>query len=398
VSNIPVAIIGAGPYGLSLAAHLQARKIEHRIFGRPMQFWADIAAAGSKRYLKSYCFGTNIPAPTSGFSFADHNRPRGLETFEPCSINNFVAYGNWFQQSNVPWVETVDVESVERRASGFALSLANGERCIADRVVIATGLTGFSYIPPELACLPQPLVMHTSTVTSFASLKGRDIAVIGAGQSALEAAALLHEAGARPQLLVRGNSVLWHTRTPLKRCFWRRLRWPISRLGVGPKAWALANIPGAMHRAPEGWRIHIVRNFLPPAGAWWLRDRVQDRLPVSLGARLVEAYEAAGRVTLELSLATQSGERRLTVDHVVAGSGYKVDVDRLHFIRPNLRSAIRRCDGAPKLNAAFETSVSGLYFIGPASAMSFGPLFRFVVGAEYSVRVVSARLATDQVR
>jgi FAD-dependent urate hydroxylase len=401
VNTVAVAIIGAGPYGLSLAAHLRARKIEHRIFGRPMRFWADIAAAGGERYLKSYCFGTNISAPAPGYSFADYNGPRGLETFEPCSIENFVAYGNWFQQSNVPWVETVNVESVEQRASGFALKLGDGERCIADRVVIATGLTGFSYVPPELALLPKPLVTHTSEVASFAAHKGRDVAVIGAGQSALEAAALLQEAGAQPQLLVRGNSILWQTRIPLKRSFWRRLRSPISKLGTGPKAWALTRFPGAMHRVPETWRIRFVRSHLPPEGAWWLRDRVENKMPISLGARLVAAHEAAGRVTLDLSLATEGCKRRVTVDHVIAGSGYKIDVDRLHFIHPKLRAAIRRCEGAPRgapsgaprLNAAFETSVPGLYFIGPASAMSFGPLFRFVVGAEYSVRVISARLA-----
>jgi FAD-dependent urate hydroxylase len=393
VSRVAVAIIGAGPYGLSLAAHLAARNVEHRIFGRPMQFWSDIAEAGGERYLKSYCFGTNIATPTPGYSFADYSKPRGLETFEPCSMGDFAAYGHWFQQRNVPWVEPVEVERVDRQTHGFAVILADGERFAADRVVIATGLACFAHVPPVIASLPLALATHTSGITSFAAFKGREVAVIGAGQSALEAAALLREAGAQPQLLVRENSILWQTRVSLKRSLWRRLRSPISGLGTGPKAWGLTHFPGAMHRVPATWRTRFVKNHLPAEGAWWLRDRVENRMPVHFGATVVEAREAAGRVALKLRLAQDGCERQLVADHIVAGSGYDIDVERLEFIHPKLRCAIQRHERAPRLDAAFETSVPGLHFIGPASAMSFGPLFRFVVGAEYSVRVVSAHLA-----
>jgi FAD-dependent urate hydroxylase len=393
VSRVDVAVIGAGPYGLSLAAHLAARNIEHRIFGRPMEFWSNIADAGGERYLKSYCFGTNISTPTPGYSFADYNGPRGLETFEPCSMGNFAAYGLWFQQSNVPWVEPIEVSGVDRQAQGFAVTLADGESVVADRVVIATGLSSFAHIPPVIASLPRDLATHTSKIASFAAFQGREVAVIGAGQSALEAAALLREAGARPQLLVREDSILWQHRISLKRNLWQRLRSPISGLGTGPKAWGLTHFPGAMHHVPATWRTQFVKTHLPAEGAWWLRDRVENRIPVHLGATVVSAREVAGRVALDVRLAKDGSARQLAVDHVVAGSGYDVDVERLKFVDPRLRSAIRRVERTPELDANFETAVSGLHFVGPASAMSFGPLFRFVVGAEYSARVVSAHLA-----
>jgi cation diffusion facilitator CzcD-associated flavoprotein CzcO len=391
MSRIAVAIIGAGPYGLSLAAHLSVRKIENRIFGHPMRFWSDIAEAGGERYLKSFCFGTNLSTPASGYSFADYNEPRGLETFEPCSMANFTAYGRWFQQHNVPWVEPVEVERVDQQSGGFAIHLSDGERFVADRVVIATGLSGFAYVPPVLASLPPALAAHTSRITSFAAFKGCEVAVVGAGQSALEAAALLREAGAQPQLLVRKNSILWHDRASLRPNLWHRLRWPISGLGRGLKAKALTHFPGAMHRVPAIWRTRFVKTHLPAEGAWWLRHRVETRLPIHLGATVVKAREASGRVALEL--ASDAGERRLMVDHVIAGSGYDIDVERLVFISRDLRCAIQRLGRAPKLSATFETSVSGLHFIGPSSATSFGPLFRFVTGAEYSARVVSAHLS-----
>jgi hypothetical protein len=149
-----------------------------------------------------------------------------------------------------------------------------------------------------------------------------------------------------------------------------------------------------MYRLPATWRTRFVKNHLPAEGAWWLRDRVENRLPVHFGTTVVEAREAAGRVGLKLRIAKDGGECEFVVDHVIAGSGYDIDVDRLEFIHPKLRCAVERLEGAPRLNATFETSVSGLHSIGPTSAMSFGPLFRFVVGAEYTARVVSAHLAT----
>jgi thioredoxin reductase len=358
-----------------------------------MQFWSRIAEAGGERYLKSYCFGTNISAPSPGYTFADHNRPRGLETFEPCSMQNFATYGRWFQQNLVPWVEDVDVERLDRQTGGFVLTLADGSRCDADRVVVATGLSGFAHIPALLGSLPAALVVHTSGISSFAAFKGRDVAVVGAGQSALEAAALLFEAGARPQLLVREDAILWQTRVSRERSLWRQVRSPIVGLGTGPKAWALTNFPGAMHNVPDAWRTRFTKSHLPAEGAWWLRNRVENKFPIHRGVTVVEALEAGGRTALKLRTAKGSFERQLVVDHIVAGTGYNIDVERLAFIEKKLRGAIARLERSPRLNGSFESSVPRLHFIGPASAMSFGPLFRFVVGAEYSARAVSACVA-----
>jgi FAD-dependent urate hydroxylase len=394
VSSVPVAIIGAGPYGLSLAAHLAARKVTHRIFGRPMRFWSDVAEAGGARFLRTYCFGTNISTPRSGFSFADYSRPRGLETFEPCSIADFAAYGHWFQQSNVPWVEPIDVSHVTAHGKGFALTLADGERVIADRVILAIGLTCFDHVPPALASLASGLAIHTSRIANFAAFKGRDVAVIGAGQSALEAAALLHEVGARPQLLVREKSIHWMNRVPSSRNLWQKIRSPISSLGSGPKAWALAHFPGFLHRLPAEWRSSIMNDYLPPGGAWWLRERIEDQVSVHSGTTVVAAREVGGRVELRLGF-DEGRERMLVVDHVIAGTGYDIDVERLAFLDPEIRCGIRRLGRAPNLDSNFETSVAGLSIVGPASAQSFGPLFRFVAGAEYAARVVSAHVAAS---
>jgi len=393
-----VAIIGAGPYGLSLAAHLAARNIEHRIFGTPMRFWVNVAAAGSRRFLKSYCFGTNLSAPKPGFSFADYNGPRGLETFEPCSIGNFAAYGQWFQENNVPWVEPVDVANVKREGDGFVVKLANEAQLLASTVVVATGLSGLAQTPRVLETLPSGRYTHTANVTSFEAFRGQAVAVIGGGQSALEAAALLHEAGARPQLLVRDEGVLWHHQVRQERSLWRKIRSPITGLGTGPKAWALTKFPGGMHRLPGPWRTRFVKNHLPAEGAWWLRERVEGVLPIHCSTEIVRAGEHGSQLALQLREGKTGRERRLDVDHVIAGSGYVIDVERMTVLDPKLRSRIQRLEAAPRLNSVFETSVPGLHFVGPSSAMSFGPLYRFVVGAEYTAETISDHLAANAVR
>lgn len=387
-----VAIIGGGPYGLSLASHLAARNVPHRIFGQPMAFWSQIARAGSRRYLKSYCFGTNISSPQPGSTFADYNERRGLETFEPCSIANFAEYGLWFQERHVDWIEPVDVANVSRRGQGYLLTLSNGDAVEASDVIVATGLANFAKMPHALRALPGALATHTARVDSFAAFQGLEVAVLGSGQSSLEAAALLHEAGASPRLLIRKPSTLWMTRGSRTPTLWQRIRWPVSALGGSPKAWALTQLPGAFHRLPACGRALFLRNFLPPEGAWWLRERVEALVPVEYDTSVVAGQAIGNRVSLRLRGADKQ-DRELLVDRVIAGTGYEVNVERIPFLAPELRSAIARQGCAPRLDASFQSSVRGLRFAGPASSMSFGPVFRFVAGAEYTARTIAAALS-----
>jgi hypothetical protein len=388
-----VAIIGGGPYGLSLASHLAARNIAHRIFGQPMAFWSQIARAGERRYLKSYCFGTNISSPRPGSTFADYNAPRGLETFEPCSIANFAEYGLWFQQQQVDWIEPVDVANVSRFKQGYVLRLNNGDEVEASDVIVATGLANFAKTPHALQALPDAVVTHTAKVDSFAAFRGLEVAVIGNGQSALEAAALLHEAGASPRLLIRELSTIWMTQRSRTPTLWQRIRWPMSPLGGSPKSWALTQLPGAFHQLPPCGRKLLLKNFLPPEGAWWLRERVETVVPVDYDTSVVDGRMIGNRVSLRLRRGADEKDHELVVDHVIAGTGYDVNVDRIPFLAPELRSVIARRGSGPRLDASFQSSVPGLRFVGPTSSASFGPMFRFVAGAEYTARTISKVLS-----
>jgi lysine/ornithine N-monooxygenase len=395
LTNTDVAIVGAGPYGLSIAAHLRRFGVDFRIFGEPTKFWVDIAQGATDRYLKSLSIGTNIYTPDDGYSFPEYCLKRGLESFEPCAIRDFANYGIWVQRNIVPNVEGLNVSNICRIGNAYHLSLSDGESVVARRVVLATGLTSFAVIPKELAQVPQCLVSHTSKIQNFQSLSGRDVCVIGGGQSALEAAKLLHDAGARPRLLVRDSQVLWNKRVPLKCTWWQKLRSPISGLGAGPKAWLLAKFPGAIHYAPERWRVRFVARHLPAEGAWWLRERVQKHVQISLNCIVTGAIEKDGRLLVSI-YDRNHGEDQVTCDFIVAGTGFRADVDQLSFLSTELRSAVSRLERAPKLNRHFESSVPGLFFIGPSSALSFGPLYRFVVGASYAAPHLSAHLASTR--
>jgi thioredoxin reductase len=391
VNRTTVAIVGAGPYGLSLAANLASRGVETCLFGKPMAFWERIARAAPRRYLKSYCFGADIPVPEA-IGFSDWSRARGLETFEPCAISDFVDYGLDLRRRFVPSITESMLADIRMTGPKFLLRTEAGDELAAERVIIATGLAYFETIPRELGSLPKELLLHSNAVTDYRSYRGKRVAIVGGGQSALEAAALVHEAGGEAELIVRDRLIRWMTRQSRERNLLERLRSPISGLGSGPKAWILTNLPGACRLVPDGPRINFLRRHLPPEGAWWLRPRVDGIVSTRLATVVRGAAVVGEQVTLTLSTNGASAHEG-RYDSVIVATGFRPDVDRLSFLGRALREEVRRIDRAPRLDQNFQSSVPGLYFAGPSSAASFGPLFRFVVGAHHTAATLVGHLA-----
>jgi thioredoxin reductase len=391
MSEADVAIIGAGPYGLSLAAHLRARGVALRIFGQPMKFWHDMPRG---LYLKSLAFATNVAVPEAGFTFAEWCRAQGLEDFEPCSMDSFARYGLWMKNRFVPDVEPVDVASVAARGHGFEIALATGEHVLARRVVTAIGLSYFARVPTALSGLPPALASHTFFHSDYTRFAGREVAVLGAGASAIEAGALLHEAGARVQVLIRSNKAVFHGRMERDRPLLERMRHPSSVLGPGLKNWALEQFPLGVRLLPEAPRVRFVSRHLGPAAPWWIRDRFVGKVPLHPNTEVVASERLGERVRLTLLEGGTRG-RTIDVDHVVAGTGYEFDLDRVSILDADLRKRVRRVERAPALSRHFESSVRGLYFIGPVSALSFGPLFRFVCGASHAAPTVARHVVTQ---
>lgn len=389
MNTAAVAIIGAGPYGLSIAAHLRGRGVPYRIFGDPMQTWKPMPRSLS---LKSLGFASSLSIPVRGTDFPTWLGARGLETLEPISYADFTQYGLELQRTFVPDCEPVVVSKVELAGRGrFALTLQSGEHLETRAVVVAVGVGPFQRMPPDLEKLGRSLVSHTFGNYVFSSYAGQRVAVVGAGQSALEAAVLLHEAGAQVQLISR-EPPIFHGHTPRNRPLLDRIREPLTVLGAGRKNWVLEHLPWAVRYAPEAPRVRLARTYLGPAGAWWLRDRFEGKVKVTSPVTITSVRERAGRAVLRLS--SQSGpEREEEFAHVVCGTGFDHDLRRLGFLAP-LRDRLSLIQGrAPALSGHFESSVRGLYFVGPFSAYAFGPLFRFVCGATYTAPTVAGHLA-----
>jgi cation diffusion facilitator CzcD-associated flavoprotein CzcO len=389
--SVEVAIIGAGPNGLGLATHLRKRGVEHRIFGSPMQTWRDLP---QNMNLKSLGFATSIPTPDGSRTFPEFCRANGLEDYEPIEYSTFARYGMELQRELVPYVENTKVTHLTRRGAEFELTLESGEVVRARRVVVATGLTYLARMPSEFAGLSPERIKHTWGFGNFEAYTDKDVIVVGAGSSALERAALLHEHGARVRVLVR-RDVQWGSRglREWERSLIDRIRVPISSVGHGRENWVLEHVPWLMHWLPASKRLPFTRNHLGPAPAWWLRDRVDGLFPIQEHTSILAARVDGEKVVVRVR---EQGvdEYEIAADYVVAGTGYDFDVDRIAFLDESLRRRIDRWEQAPKLSRHFESSVPGLYFIGPISAPSFGPLVRFVAGSAFAVGAVSGHLAS----
>ena len=394
-ARVDAVVIGAGPYGLATAAHLAADGVAARTFGEPMESWRERMPVGM--YLKSTPLASSISAPAPGSTLADFCAAVGedpLVGHHPVPIDCFIRYGLWFMERNVPEVEPARVVRVARDAGAFSVLLEGGEEAAAASVVVASGLSQVAFVPPELAGLwaeGSGLVSHSSEHRDLSRLAGKRVAVLGAGQSALENAAILHEHGAHVEVFLRGARVRFAD-APADVAVQGRgtLLKPESPLGPGWSLFTFSRRAGQFRYLPTPTRLRLVADVLGPSGAWWLRERVEGHVPVHVGHRLERAASNGDEVTL--TFAAPGGERRTAVfDHVMAATGYRVDVDALNFLDDGLRGQIARTAGTwPALNPRFGSSVPGLYFTGLAAAASFGPLMRFVCGTEFAARRVAA--------
>lgn len=392
---VDVAIVGAGPYGLSLGAHLNAAGVPLRQFGMPMQLWREHMPVGM--YLKSQGFASNLSDPAGRHSLRAFCASTGREYADyglPVSLETFVAYGDWFRRAQVPNLEEVMVTDVTPAGGHYALSLADGTVALARTVVVATGVQHFPHLPATLAELPAQVCTHPSAHPDLAVFADREIAVIGAGQSALESAALLHESGARVTVIARTSKLAWNGEPlPLQRPLLRRLREPEATLGSGWGTWFYSTQPHLYRRLPATRRIHTARTALGPAGAPWLRPRVEGKIRTLLGQTV--RWAAVDDVGARLGLRAADGTtREITTDHVLSATGYRANLERLTFLDDALRASVRTLAGTPDVGPDFQSSVPGLYFIGPAVAPTFGPVMRFVCGSDYAARTVARALTT----
>jgi cation diffusion facilitator CzcD-associated flavoprotein CzcO len=380
--SVDVAIIGAGPYGLSLAAHLRSRGVEFRIFGEPMGSWKNNMPQGM--LLKSYPWASNIAEPGT-FTVKKYCAASNLpydDTMEALPRETFISYGEAFQARFVPSVERKMIVSLEPAARGFHATFDDGTTVQARRVVVAVGTSAFQYVPPT-ACHLRDVISHSGDYGPLDGLAGKKVVVVGSGSSATDLSALLHERGNDVSLIARTASLNF-AGTIRQRGSIERAMAPDSGIGEGWTLQVCASVPWMVHYLPEHIRIRLAHTrALGPLGGSFMRDRVIGKVPLLLGRKLVDV-KSNGMVELR-TVAADGTNDTIRADHVIFATGYKIDVGRLSFLG-RLRKGMRLIHTAPRLSRHYQSSVPGLHFIGPASANSFGPVCRFVFGTPHPAR------------
>jgi FAD-dependent urate hydroxylase len=376
-SNCNVVVVGAGPYGLSAAAYLREAGVEARVFGDPMSFWQNQMPVGM--CLRSNWGASHIADPNQTLTLDAYCREKGNHVSRPIPLDRFVDYGHWYQSQAVRDLEKRDVRSIDIAGCGFKILMADGEEFTARRVVVAAGISAFAARPAEFAGIPSALASHTSEHNDLRKFKSQKIAVIGAGQSALESAALFKEAGILVEVIGRKKTLNWVGLHPRLHHLGTLSKMLYSKRDVGPAGISrLVAMPHIFRRFPRSFQDRTAYRAIRPAGAGWLQARIAG-IPITLGHKVISAEVAGSQLRLRLD----DGSDRL-VDHALLATGFRVDVSQYPFLSRSLSKQIKSVNGFPVLKRGLESSVPGLHFVGKPAAWSFGPLLGFVSGAEFA--------------
>jgi FAD-dependent urate hydroxylase len=369
-------VIGAGPYGLSTAAHARRHGIDSLVVGAPMGFWRRNMPEGM--LLRS---GTDWHLDADGVhTFEAFLVERGIDpaTVAPIPLRTFVEYSEWFcAQTGIETRQTL-VSQLEKADGRFLVRFENGRRLTADAVVAAPGIAGFAAIPEWVrGSLAESRWSHTSTLVRFGQLGGARVLIVGGRQSAFEWAALLAEAGAAAVYVVHR-----HDPPSFETSHWTFVDELMDNT---------IRIPGWFRRLPATEREAIARRFwaegrlkLEP----WLVARLPERVVHRRPRTAVTACRelASGDLDIELS----SGEH-VVVDQVVLATGYRPDLANVAYLQP-LLDDIRTTDGFPVLDENFQTSVDGLFMPGFVATRDFGPFFGFMRGCPAAATLIVAGL------
>jgi hypothetical protein len=379
-SNTPacnVTIIGAGPYGLAAAAYLRAAGVEKRVFGEPMSFWANQMPAGM--CLRSSWDASHIADPKGEFTLNAYRDQNGNHIGKPIPLDRFVGYGQWFQRKVVPDLERRQVRSIDLDPNGFKVAMTDGEEFVSKRVVLAAGISTFADRPAEFVGIPSSLASHTTEQSDLRKFKGKRVVVIGGGQSALESAALLKEAGIETEVIARRTALNWVGLHSKLHHLGLLSRLMYSKCDVGPAGVSrLVAAPLLFRTLPREIQDRTAYRAIRPAGAGWLQPRLTG-IPITLGRKVVSVAASDSRLRLKLS----DGSERI-VDHALLATGFRVDVSRYGFLSPAVLQRLETKGGYPVLKRGLESSIPGLHFLGKPAAWSFGPLLCFVSGTEFA--------------
>ncbi len=363
-----VVIVGAGPYGLSVAAFLQQLNVPYVVVGKPMEFWQ--SHMPESMFIRTKIEYSSFCDPAGQFTIEQYAKEKGITLSYPMPRPLFVDYGHWFIEQTGISVTEAYVVRIEQKDDHFAVVLEDGQTLQAENVVIGVGIMYAYYIPEHLATLPKTWVSHSSMHTSYAPFSGQHVAVLGGGQSAWEAAVLLHQAGAKPELIYRREARIPEPGSVNE--LLRKLSYEYYDLPESEK-----------EKYRRQYDIPHVSNFLVEMAG----DNITEHPTTTVDAATVEKDQ----LCLRLKNMRDGTVSQMTVDHLICATGYRYDVARLPFLDEKLLSLIEVRDGFPVLDRYFQSTCKGVYFVGPSAYASFGPSYRVMSGIPHTCQMLSKR-------
>jgi FAD-dependent urate hydroxylase len=371
VDRTSLLVIGAGPYGVAVAAAARAQGIDTLVVGRSMAFWRAHMPAGM--FLRS---GPDWHLDAANLhTFAAFLEHRGIapEDVDPMPIAVFLEYTDWFVEQKALAIHDDPVTRLARSASGFETELESGRRIVAERVVCATGIARFQHLPSWASALPAGVAAHTCDLVDFASVCDSRLLIVGGRQSAYEWAALAADHGA-----ARVDVVHRHPMPRFEKVSWRFVD-PYVDSTLAERGW---------WRRLAAERRHAIAREFWEVGRLTLEPWLTPRLPATRVIRWPETVVAEVKPTRARGVAvTLSSGEALEVDRVIFATGYRPQLANLPYLLP-LLDEIQQTDGFPALDEGFQSSVPGLHFIGFAATRDFGPFFGFTRGCPAAATIL----------
>ena len=367
---------------------------DFRIFGKAMTSWRENMPKGMM--LKSDGFASNLSSPDAASTLKAWCADRGVEYHDqliPVPLSVFVDYSAWFQKRYVPGLEESQVTSLAKSSRGFTLRLDNGDSLEAANVVLAVGINWFQNVPAPLRGLSPEFLSHSFGHRELPQFSGKRVLILGAGASAVNAAVMAQEDNVDAALVARANAIQFHTAPDPDAVSWlKTFTHPPSGIGPGWRSFLCSNAPRLFRRMPDAFRLRATRRHLGPESGWFMQGKL--RAQQYLGHEIEGARAEGSRIAL---ITRKEGQRaEIVADHIIAATGFRPDLRRLAFMDGALREQIAHLEQTPRLSNRFETSVPGLYVLGVLAANTFGPLMRFMVGAEYAAPRVAAHLVKTE--
>ena len=378
--HIPLLIVGAGPFGLAMAAYAQHKNLEYLVVGKTMDFWKSNMPKGM--ILRSACDWHYDPFNQDTFERYLETRNLKPVDVEPLALDFYLSYVDWFvKQKKIEvlpaWVQPLNY--VPDTQPCFEAVLQDGETLTARNVVLALGFRYFKNVPePYAELFPLGRFTHTCDLIDLASLKGRRVLIIGGRQSAFEWAALLSEQGADAI-----NLSYRHPTPAFQRADWS---W------VNPIVDAIAQDPSWFRRMRDEEKAQVNQRL-------WAEGRL--KLEPWLAARLTkdaiklfpESQVTGCRELPSSELEVSLNGSTLTVDQIILATGYKVNLEKVPLLaQGNILTDLETRNGFPILDEHFQSNLPGLFFTSMCATQDFGPFFAFTAGIRTSARLIGAAL------